>query len=246
MLAVSGALWGRKKKKGRQAGRRRPPAVMEPHESWWSGRSCWGRWLLPQHRGNALCKLSTPGPSGEHCGGDEALRVSSKAAWFVSWEIISGQPCSRCYWHPLLNWFVLKAHVQNPVQVPGLPLLPPLPPVHVFTWCLWFVLHHLPPTPSSGIEKATHILPTAETCRDFHHFALVGSQDTPWWQWWREAGWMNHYPAVFEWDLRRVRVDKQGEQYLQTLRPSAWHFSAFSCPRTRSVVLLMIVYLQTC
>lgn len=40
-----------------------------------------------------------------------------------------------------------------------------------------FVLHHLPCTPSLGTEKPLQVLLTAGSCRDFHCFALVGSQD---------------------------------------------------------------------
>lgn len=56
---------------------------------------------------------------------------------------------------------------------------PPTPTHTCVHLGLWLGLHYLPPTSSPGIEKATQILPTAETCRDFHHFALVGRQDTP-------------------------------------------------------------------
>lgn len=55
------------------------------------------------------------GPPEEHCSGEGALHVPSKAAWFVSCEVILGQPHSRCYWHPSLNWFAVKAHVQKTV-----------------------------------------------------------------------------------------------------------------------------------
>lgn len=62
-MRYSGALWGRKKEKGRE----RPLAVVELHESCWSGRSCLRKWLLPQHSDDALYKLSTPGSPGKHC-----------------------------------------------------------------------------------------------------------------------------------------------------------------------------------
>lgn len=39
MLAVFRGPLGKIKKK-KKAGRRRTPAVVELHESWWSGRSC--------------------------------------------------------------------------------------------------------------------------------------------------------------------------------------------------------------
>lgn len=67
---------------------------------------------------------------------------------------------------------------KNPVQDPGSPLLPLFPPVLVFTWCLWFVFHHFPLTSFPGMAKTAQILPTAETCGVFHHFAMVESQDT--------------------------------------------------------------------
>lgn len=112
-------------------------------------------------------------------GGEGALHVPSKAAWFVSWEMILGQPHSRCYWYPSLNLFVLKTHIQKPSPSAWLPSASPFLTMYVFTWCLWFMLHHLRPRSFPGIVKTIQILLTTEICRDFYHFALVGGQNTP-------------------------------------------------------------------
>lgn len=75
-----------------------------------------------------LCASWAPvGPQESTVGGEGALHVPSKAAWFVSWEMILGQPHSRCYWHPSLNLFVLKTHIQKPSPSAWLPSAPPVP-----------------------------------------------------------------------------------------------------------------------
>ena len=171
-MQYSGALWGRKKKESK-AGRRRPLAVVEPRDSRWSGRSCWGRRPPLQHRGNAPCKLSACGPPGEHCRGGRSPSCPQQSSLVCE----LGNDFGSSLQHVLLVSLAKLICVEGTCT--GSRLLPPLPPVHVFTWCLWFVLHHLPPLLPLALKKQPKSFLLQIFCRDFHHFALAGSQDTP-------------------------------------------------------------------
>lgn len=161
------------------------------------------------------------------CVGEGALHVPSKAAWFVSWDVISGQPHSRCYWHPSLNWFELKAHVQNPVQVPV--VCAPSSSPNSFPW-----------------HRSS--IPNPSPCWDPWRYPPLHLGREPGYtmvQWWREAGWMNCYCCV-QVGLGKGGCWKAGRpMFADSWAVSLALCSVFSCLRTCGFVLLIIIYLQT-